>query len=416
MKAGEVPAMLQENWRGLGWVGLVLGGLWGPETTEVRGDLTREWSAADVEFRRDPVAAGAVELCAVAQFSLGAVTMRPIALACTSQLRTAGHHLGTTSSKLVFRAAALRFSSIKLTHPASFDGNDALALAGRLQSHFINMHNININDSEGYAITAVAVGAAVGASTATSQSGNTSTSRVNPWSYEGPRRPPSPQKRVAHPHRPRSLRSQCGRGRILIVPARRQQTYAWGVGCFLERARFADPRPALTASPGAMGAIGPVGVRPRVDDVRRWEGTAYITEKHTRTSRSAIYAPSKMLSFLRAVGASEECALVEDRAQASRNSVLAVDSDGKGAFEFRGPAMQLARVADDEIPEDNVWSWWPAAVRRRLQSLQDTTGAVSNRIYVSSTSCMNKYSFKSVRWRWAPSGAAIANNQYNSRR
>ncbi|KAJ6538691.1 hypothetical protein DFH09DRAFT_1323647 [Mycena vulgaris] len=133
-----------------------------------------------------------------------------------------------------------------------FDGNDALALAvciaqhrrahsprrarltcqaecaqGRLQSHFIDMRDININDSEGYAITAIAVGAAADASTAASQSGNTITSRVNPSSYEGPRRPPSP--RVAHPHRPRSLRSQRGRGRILVVRARRQQTYAWGM-------------------------------------------------------------------------------------------------------------------------------------------------------------------------------------------
>ncbi|KAJ6538656.1 hypothetical protein DFH09DRAFT_1323602 [Mycena vulgaris] len=103
----------------------------------------------------------------------------------------------------VFRAAprvwlALRFRSIELTDPCfvhspphrsglplilharrehhpctggySIDpapNTVALTLpAGRLQSHFIDMCDINMNDTEGYAISAVAVGAAAGASTA----------------------------------------------------------------------------------------------------------------------------------------------------------------------------------------------------------------------------------------------------------
>ncbi|KAJ6538668.1 hypothetical protein DFH09DRAFT_75363 [Mycena vulgaris] len=56
-----------------------------------------------------------------------------------------------------------------------------------------------------------------------------------------------------------------------------------------------------------------------VDDTRRWEGP---TEKHARTLRSAIYAPSKKtLTDKRTLSSPgrgcKEYAIVEDRAQAS---------------------------------------------------------------------------------------------------
>ncbi|KAJ6538695.1 hypothetical protein DFH09DRAFT_1090394 [Mycena vulgaris] len=46
----------------------------------------------------------------------------------------------------------------------------------------------------------------------------------------------------------------------------------------------------------------------------------------------------------------------------SEDSALAMDSS-RGALEARETAIQLPGDADDEIPEDNAWSWEPAAAQ-----------------------------------------------------
>ncbi|KAJ6576934.1 hypothetical protein DFH09DRAFT_1310958 [Mycena vulgaris] len=265
-----------------------------------------------------------------------------------------------------------------------FDGNDALALVvriaqhrrahsprrtrltyltkyaqGRLQSHFINVHDINVNDLEGYVISAPLV----------------------------PRLAPAPQRRRAEtparagaassalspearraPHRPRSLRSQRGRGRILIVRARRQQTYVWGMRARASAARtdcltWRDGRdwPCRGAAAVCGMAVVVMMYVLRVSQCARRQamgvngvhyGEAYtdLEERYLRTVKKTLISAGRKLVVL-----------VLHRATLTsttgRDSALVVDSRQQRRARSPKTAMQLAGDAYDEIAEDNARSW-----------------------------------------------------------
>ncbi|KAJ6538710.1 hypothetical protein DFH09DRAFT_1283286 [Mycena vulgaris] len=174
----------------------------------------------------------------------------------------------------------------------------------------------------------------------------------------------------------------------------RQQTCAWGCvrqrewhtypgGHFRERARFADPpaqrRRAVWRADGA-----------RTDGLTwcagrwRWHASCWVTDgarwmqNNPRESSALIprtisvsTTPDLAERYLRTVNR-----LSEFSATWVEISRLSWTRDGRGALEVRGTAMKLPGDAGDEIPEDNTWSWWLAAARRR-PSLRNTTGTVS---------------------------------------